>query len=89
MGKKNKTLVEMVNVMILYAKFSINLPGEDSLKACHIHNRISYRKTKITLNNEFIYLIIEYLLQGGQSWDHDPIKLFLWDMLKIQNLMDY
>ena len=36
--RKNRTLVDMVNSMILSAKLPNNLWGEALLSACHIHN---------------------------------------------------
>ena len=46
--KKNRTIVEMINAMILNAKLSFNLWGEALLTACHAHNRIPSRKIKIS-----------------------------------------
>lgn len=46
--RKNRTLVDMVNAMLLSAKLPFNLWGEALLTACHIHNRIPSRKTKVS-----------------------------------------
>ena len=46
--RKNRTLVEMINAMILNAKLSYNLWGEALLTVCHVHNRISSRKFKVS-----------------------------------------
>ena len=46
--RKNRTLVEIINAMILNAKLSFNLWGEALLTACHVHNRILSRKFKVS-----------------------------------------
>ncbi|URE42102.1 Retrotransposon protein [Musa troglodytarum] len=46
--RKNRTYLEMINAMLLYAKLSYNLWGEALLAACHISNRISSKKNKIS-----------------------------------------
>ena len=46
--EKNRTIVEMINAMILNAKLSFNLWAEALLTACHAHNRIPSRKIKIS-----------------------------------------
>ena len=46
--RKNRTLVDMVNSMLLNAKLPLNLWGEALLSACHFHNRITSRKTKVS-----------------------------------------
>ena len=46
--RKNRTLVEMINAMILNAKLSFNLWGEALLTACHVHNRIPSRNFKVS-----------------------------------------
>ena len=38
----------MVNAMILNAKLSFNLWGKALLTACHVHNRIPFRKLKVS-----------------------------------------
>lgn len=45
--RKNRTLVDMVNSMLLNAKLPHNLWGEALLTACHIHNRIPSRHFKV------------------------------------------
>ena len=47
-GRKNRTLVDMVNVVILSAKLPFNLWGEALLTACHVHNRIPSKKIKVS-----------------------------------------
>ena len=44
--RKNRTLVDMVNSMLLSSKFPFNLWGEALLCACHVHNRIPSKITK-------------------------------------------
>ena len=44
--RKNRTLVDMINVNIMHAKLPTNLWGEALLTACHVHNRIASKKTK-------------------------------------------
>jgi len=46
--RKNRTLVDMVNAMILNAKLSFNLWGEALLTACHVHNRIPSKVFKVS-----------------------------------------
>jgi hypothetical protein len=46
--RKNKTLVDMFNSMLVNAKLLTNLWGEDLLTACYIHNRIPSRKLKVS-----------------------------------------
>ena len=44
--RKNRTLVDMINAMLMHAKLPTNLWGEALLTACHVHNRIPSKKTK-------------------------------------------
>ena len=44
---KNRTLVDMVNVMLLNANLPNKLWGEALLTACHIHNRVLYKKLNV------------------------------------------
>jgi len=46
--RKNKTLKNMVNAMLISSGAPLNLWGEAMLSACHIQNRIPYKKTGIT-----------------------------------------
>jgi hypothetical protein len=46
--RKNRTLVDMVNCMILSAKLHFNLWGEALLTACHMHNRVSSIKMQVS-----------------------------------------
>ena len=46
--RKNRTLVDMVNSMLLNAKLPYNLWGEALLTACHIHNRTPSRNRKVS-----------------------------------------
>ena len=43
--RKNKTLKEMMNSLLVSASALDNLWGEAILSACHLQNRISYKKT--------------------------------------------
>ena len=40
--------MDMVNAMILHARLPYNLWGEALLSACHILNRVTYKKTHIS-----------------------------------------
>ena len=44
--RKNRTLVDMINAMLMHAKLPTNLWEETLLTACHVHNRIPSKKTK-------------------------------------------
>ena len=46
--KKNRTLVDMVNATILSAELPFNLWGEALLISCHVHNRVSSKKIKVS-----------------------------------------
>jgi len=46
--RKNMTLVDMVNAMLLNAKLPNNLWGEALLTVCHIHNRVIFKKSNIS-----------------------------------------
>lgn len=46
--RKSRTLVDIVNAMILNARLSFNLWGEILLTACHVHNRISSKIFKVS-----------------------------------------
>jgi hypothetical protein len=46
--RKNRTLVDMVNAMLLNAKLPNNLWGEALLTACHIHNRVLSKKLNVS-----------------------------------------
>ena len=43
--RKNRTLKEIMNAMLVSSGAPLNLWGEAILSACHIQNRISYKKT--------------------------------------------
>ena len=43
--RKNRTLKEMMNAMLVSSGTPLNLWGEAILSACHIQNRIPYKKT--------------------------------------------
>ena len=45
--KKNRTLVDMVNDMILSAELPLNLWGEALLTVYHVHNRVPSKKNKV------------------------------------------
>lgn len=42
---KNRTLKEMMNAMLVSSKAPMNLLGGVILTACHLQNKISYKKT--------------------------------------------
>ena len=42
--RKNRTLVDILNAMIISARLSVNLLGEALLIACHMHNRVLFKK---------------------------------------------
>jgi len=46
--RKNRTLVEMINAMLLNAKLPHDLWDEAILTACYIQNRIPFKKFKIS-----------------------------------------
>jgi transposase InsO family protein len=46
--RKNRTLVDMVNCMILSAKLHFNLWGEALLTACHVYNKVSSIKMQVS-----------------------------------------
>ena len=46
--RKNITLKEMMNAMLVSSRVSLNLWGEDILSTYHIQNRIPYKKTSKT-----------------------------------------
>ena len=43
--RKNRTLKEMMNAMVVSSGALLNLWGEVILSACHFQNRIPYKKT--------------------------------------------
>ena len=47
--RKNRSLVDMVNAMLLNAKLPNNLQGEALFTVCHIHNRILSKKLNVSL----------------------------------------
>jgi len=46
--RKNRTLKEMMNVMLVSSSTPDNLWGEAILSACHLQNKISCKKTGLT-----------------------------------------
>jgi len=46
--RKNRTLKEMMNVTLVSFSAPNNLWGEAILSACHLQNKISYKKTGLT-----------------------------------------
>jgi hypothetical protein len=46
--RKNRTLKEMMNAMLVSSSAPDNLWGEAILSACHLQNRIPYKKTGLT-----------------------------------------
>ena len=61
--RKNRTLVVMVNAMILNAKVPFNMWGEAFLCACHIHNHTRSSKFKVSPYIPCIALGRIYLFQ--------------------------
>ena len=43
--RKNRTLIEMMNAILVSSGAPLNLWGEAILSACHIQNKIPYKKT--------------------------------------------
>ena len=43
--RKNRTLKEMINSLLVSASTPNNMWGEAIVSACHLQNRISYKKT--------------------------------------------
>ena len=74
--RKNRTLVDIVNSMILSAKLPNNLWGEALLSACHIHNRIPSRKAKVS----------PYELWNGRKPNLNYIKV--WGCLAFYRVID-
>ena len=64
--RKNRTLVDIVNVMILSAKLPFNLWGEALLTTCHVHNRVPSKKIKVS----------PYELWNGRKPNLDYIKMW-------------
>ena len=79
-GRKNRTLVDMVNDMILNAGLPFNLWGEALLTACHVHNRVHSKKK---------YLHMSYGIKGNQTLiisKCGSVSSFIeWLILKEQN----
>jgi hypothetical protein len=46
--RKNRTLVDMINVILLNAKLPNNLRSEVFLTTCHIHNIVSSKKLNVS-----------------------------------------
>ena len=46
--RKNRTLKEMMNAMLVSSRAPLNLWRKVILSACHIQNRIPYKKTSKT-----------------------------------------
>ena len=55
--RKNRTLKEMMNAMLVSSSALDNLWGEAILSACHLQNRIPYKKTHL-MNYEKVILQI-------------------------------
>jgi len=58
--RKNMTLLDMVNAMLLNANLSNNLWGETLFTACHIHNRVSFK--------QLMFLLIKHEIVENQIW---------------------
>ena len=48
--RKNRTLKEMMNTMLVSSRLSSNMWGEDILSACHIQNKVPHKKIGKTSN---------------------------------------
>ena len=46
--RKNKTLIELTNVMLIESSAPLHFWGETILIACHLLNRVSHRKSHTT-----------------------------------------
>ena len=64
--RKNRTLVDMVNAMILSAELPFNLWEEALLTACYVHNRVPSKKIKVS----------PYKLWNGRKPNLDYIKMW-------------
>ena len=74
--RKNRTLVDMVNAMILNAKLPNNLWGEALLTACYLNNRILSKKFKVYL----------YELWKGRKPNLSYLRV--WGCLAFYRVMD-
>ena len=73
--RKNRTFLEMVNVMLLHAKLNFNLWGEALLIVCHILNRIPMKKNEIS----------PYDLWKGRKPNIGYFKVWGWSCLLQEN----
>ena len=46
--RKNRTLVELTNVMLIESHAPLNFLGEAILLACYVLNRVPHKKSKLT-----------------------------------------
>ena len=74
--RENRTLIDMVNSMILSAKLPFNLWGEALLTACHVHNIVPSKKIKVS----------PYELWNGRKLNLDYIKE--WGCLAFYTVVD-
>ena len=66
----------MVNAMILSAELSFNLWEEALLTVCHVHNRLHFKKIKVS----------PYELWNGRKPNLDYIKV--WGCLAFYKVVD-
>ena len=64
--RKNRTLVNVVNAMTLSAELPFNLWGEALLTTCHVHNKVPFKKIKVS----------PYELWNGRKPNLDYIKVW-------------
>ena len=69
--RKNRTLVNIVNVMILSAELPFNSWGEALLTACYVHNKVSSKKIKVS----------SYELWNRKKPNVDYIKVGVFSLL--------
>ena len=69
--RKNRTLVNIVNVMILSAELPFNSWGEALLTACYVHNKVSSKKIKVS----------SYELWNKKKPNVDYIKVGVFSLL--------
>ena len=74
--RKNRTLVDIVNAMILSVELLFNLWGEALLTVCRVHNRVPSKKIKVSL----------YELWNRRKPNLDYIKV--WGCLAFYRVVD-
>ena len=74
--RKNRTLGDMVNAMILSVELSFNFWGKALLTACYVHNRVPSKNIKVS----------PYELWNGRKPNLDYIKM--WGCLAFYRVVD-